>query len=71
MSGKLFILMAVLGLLTLEITADDPSATFANCKLVEGVSIVISEYFATWGFLHDDVFNFFLQVKVYLSILVL
>ena len=43
MSGKLFILMAVLGLLSLEITAEDPGATFANCKLVERVSIVTTD----------------------------
>ena len=71
MSGNFFIPMTVLALLMLQIGADDPGARFANCKLVEGVSIVITEYFATWDFQHDDVFNFFLQVKVYLSILVL
>ena len=47
MSGKLLILVMVTALLTLEITADDPGATFANCKLVEGVSTVTTLYFAT------------------------
>ena len=43
MSRKLFILMAVLALLMLQIGAVDPGATFANCKLVEGVSIVTND----------------------------
>ena len=43
MSGKLFILMLALGLLMLQIGAEDPGATFANCKLVERVSIVTTD----------------------------
>ena len=32
--------MMLLGLLMLQIGAYDPGATFANCKLVEGVIMV-------------------------------
>ena len=43
MSGNFFILLMVLASLLLQIGADDPGATFANCKLVERVSIVTTD----------------------------